>query len=291
MNNKIETKKIVLIITFTLVLIISIGIIFYLNLTKDTSIDIKATVTYAGTDYLIATTDEDEEYLLELDEEFQVGDKILVNIDNINKKTDPIEAEVKTITLLSRSISFTIEDPGNTTTDNKTSTTNSNTIESTEIAEPQTEDEVINYIQTIDNKLDNNTKTITEEIKNGFITVIDFIFYDAPIGGHTFSSLSTTAKLKVLKIALSIDEKIENKFPNYKENLSEKYQNIKSKVVEKYLDITTDVCANNEDTCASAKEGLTDLKENFNITWTFIKDIAGTGISKLKSWYEVWRTA
>lgn len=295
MENKIESKKIALIITFTIFLIVIIGIIFATNLNKDTSIDIEATVKYVSSDYLIATTSNNEEYRLEVKEDFKEGDKILVNIDNINKKTEPIEAEVKSVKLLSRSVTFTINDPvdnkinneessDNSSTNNQTTNTNNN--EDTEI---KTEEDVVRYIETINNEIDNNN-TISEKVKSGFITIVDFIFYDSPIGGHTFSSLSTTAKLKVLKIALSIDEKIENKFPNYKENLSEKYQNIKSKVIAKYLDITTEVCANNEDTCASAKEGLSDLKENFNITWTFIKDIAGTGISKLKSWYEVWRT-
>ena len=40
--------------------------------------------------------------------------------------------------------------------------------------------------------------------------------------------------MKILEIAMNIDSKIENKFPEYKEDISSSYQNIKSKIVEKY---------------------------------------------------------
>ena len=136
-----------------------------------------------------------------------------------------------------------------------------------------------------------NSGSITSSIKNGFVTIVDFLFYNEPIKGKTFSELSNSAKLSVLKLAVSIDQKVDSYFPGYKETLSDKYNNVKSKVVSKYLDITADICSKNESTCAAAKEGLSDLKKNFSITWSFIKDIAGTGASKLKSWYEVWKDA
>ena len=81
-------------------------------------------------------------------------------------------------------------------------------------------------------------------------------------------------KLKVLSLALSIDSKIEEKFPDYKDSISSKYQNIKSNIIEKYLEITTNICNNDEDLCVTAKEGFADLKVNFGITWDIIKELA-----------------
>lgn len=289
MKNKVESKKIFLVVLFTIILITVLGVLFYVNLNKETSKEIKATIKYRNAEYIIAITDDNEEYLLETTENFQEGDKILVNIDKINKKKNPMEAEVKEIKLVSRSIKFTITDPEEITNDinnniTKTETTNKNDIVI------NSEEDVINYIKTVGKSIDDNNGTFTEELKDKFIMVVDFIFYNEPIGNYTFSSLSTTAKLKVLEIALSIDEKIETKFPDYKEQLSNKYQNIKSKIIEKYLDITTEVCSKNENTCKEAKAGFSNLKKNFKITWSFVKEAASAGISKLKRWYEIWRT-
>ena len=32
-----------------------------------------------------------------------------------------------------------------------------------------------------------------------------------------------------------------------------------------------------------------EMKNDFSITWSFIKNIAGVSVNKLKNWYEVWR--
>jgi len=44
-----------------------------------------------------------------------------------------------------------------------------------------------------------------------------------------------------------------------------------------------------EELCKTAKENFQSLKINFSITWDLIKDLASTGIQKLKNWYEIWR--
>ena len=115
------------------------------------------------------------------------------------------------------------------------------------------------------------------------------MFYDKEINGKKFNELSSNTKLKLLKISMSIDNKINKILPDYKETLDDKYKNIKSKKIEKYLDITSEICLNQEETCAESKNGLKDLKDNFYISWTYIKNISGVGIDKLKNWYEVWR--
>lgn len=150
------------------------------------------------------------------------------------------------------------------------------------------ESEIVNYFEELNFELDTQTN-LSQKIKEKFVKCIDFIFYGQEIGGKTFKELTNDAKLKILEITLSIDSKIDNKFPNYKDSINEKYQNIKSKIIEKYLEITTNICNNNQKTCNKAKEGFKNLKENFGITWDLIKEFIGTNTNKLKDWYEIWR--
>mgnify|MGYP005782882979 CR=1 FL=1 len=304
-NIKIDYQKILLVVVVTILILFAIAYLFYINLNKDTSQTIEATVKYVGDNYIIVTNDDnDKDYKFNIDDEYNVGDKLALTIDNINDKLDPIEADLEEVQVLSRVVEFTIHDDKTNNTSQESDTTkeessntqansNNNNTNSNSNSTVGSEDEVINYFKNLDNELDTskNSSSITSSIKNGFVTIVDFLFYNEPIKGKTFSELSNSAKLSVLKLAVSIDQKVDSYFPGYKETLSDKYNNVKSKVVSKYLDITADICSKNESTCAAAKEGLSDLKKNFSITWSFIKDIAGTGASKLKSWYEVWKDA
>jgi len=166
---------------------------------------------------------------------------------------------------------------------NEETTKNTQTEEKKEISE----EVLVSYIETISNENDEN------KLKNGFVTVVDFLFYGGEIYSKTFIELSNGAKLKIITLALKIDSKIDEYFPDYKESISNTtnkvYTSIKSKLVSLYLDTTVKVCNNNSTLCEDAKEGLGELKKNFNITWEFIKDISGVGLTKLKNWYEIWR--
>lgn len=150
--------------------------------------------------------------------------------------------------------------------------------------------EVLGYFDTLEK--DFNSSEIKNSVKSGFITVVDFIFYDGSIKGHTFKELSNSAKLKVLKMALYFDSKIEKYFPDYKETISSNtkkvYTNVKGKIVSSYLNLTASVCSKNDELCMSAKNGFQELKKNFGLTWNLIKDIAGEGLHNIKSWYEIW---
>ena len=300
MENKIDKKKILLIVIIPLILILLLGILFYININK--TITIKATVKYINNknNYIIVKdNDSKDEYILNTEDEYNSGDILLLTLYKINNNTSPKEATIKKLSILSRTLSFTIKDDAtNNKTDNNESNSNDSTTDITNDTNNSndnntsyTEDDIIEYFYDINKSLDNynNDKSISEKIKSSFVSIVDFLFYGKEIKGKTFNELSTSAKLKVLKLALSIDTKIDSAIPGYKESLSNSYHNLKSKIVEKYLDITTDVCSKNEDTCTTAKEGLTELKENFSLTWSFIKNISGISASKLKSWYEVWR--
>jgi len=151
--------------------------------------------------------------------------------------------------------------------------------------------EVLGFFEDL--KRDIDEKKLGEEIKEKFVVMVDFLFYEGEIGGYTFSELSNETKLKVISIGLYIDEKIEIYFPGYKEKISnttsKAYNSVKNKLIEIYLDTTTSICESNEDLCITAKSDFQNLKKSFGLTWELIKDIAKDGWQRLVSWYEVWR--
>lgn len=166
-------------------------------------------------------------------------------------------------------------------------------VDKNDIENQEDEIAVINYFALEDNnitRVNQDDRTLREKAKNTFVTIVDFIFYDKEIKGYTFNELTTSAKLKIIKIALSIDNKIDEYFPDYKEVIKDKYDNIKGKLVVKYLEFTSSLCETvGEDTCNQAKEDFNSMKENFNITWQLIKELAANGSNKVKEFYESWR--
>ena len=155
------------------------------------------------------------------------------------------------------------------------------------------EEDVVNYFEKKYDEVNNNSwNDVKDKAKEYFITIVDFIFYDGKIKGHTFNDLSSTAKLKIISIALKIDNKIEEYIPGYKETISSNgskiYNNVKEKLVTLYLDISTEICKNYENGCNTAKEIFKDVKDNCKIGWDFIKKLVSSGTSKLKDWYEVY---
>lgn len=152
------------------------------------------------------------------------------------------------------------------------------------------EEAVLNYVREVNN--DFQEATLKESVKKGFITVVDFIFYEGKIKGYSFKDLSNKAKLEVISMALYLDTKIDKYFPSYKESISTAskniYTDVKGKIIKLYLNIATSLCADNNDMCDSAKRGFLDLKKNVGISWELIKEIAGDGISSLSSWYKIW---
>ena len=162
----------------------------------------------------------------------------------------------------------------------------------TNIGKPS-EEEVVNYFEDNYNKINSNTwDNVKNNAKEYFITIVDFIFYDGEIKGHTFNNLSTSTKLKIISIALKIDSKIEDHIPGYKETISSDgskiYNNVKERLVTLYLDISVEICKNHENGCNTAKEIFKDIKNNCKIGWDFIKNLLSSGTSKLKDWYEVY---
>lgn len=150
-----------------------------------------------------------------------------------------------------------------------------------------TEGDVIAYFQEQERYASSNEAdpSIRERLKSGVSTIYQFLFHGGTIRGKTFKELSSSAKLQVLKIALSIDSKIEQYFPNYKQNIKQGASNLKSKIVITYLETTHKICTNYEDVCTQAREDFKTMKDSFKISFSLIAGLAMEGGSAIKEWY------
>ena len=173
--------------------------------------------------------------------------------------------------------------------------------ENTNITTPETNDSIknnnevsTNKDETIINYLNEQTESINngaesdvslrDKIKTSFANIYNFIFNGSTIKGITFKELRTETKLKVLEKSIELDYKIDQKFPNYKDNIKDKYHDLKEKAVSTYLNMTEDICTNNESLCTTAKEKFNTMKNSFAITYDYIKEKAKSGSEKLKEW-------
>ena len=64
MNKKLESYKLVIIFLIFILIISIIGLMFYKNLSKDTTTTITATVKYKGNDYIVVADTNNKEYTL-----------------------------------------------------------------------------------------------------------------------------------------------------------------------------------------------------------------------------------
>lgn len=291
-------SKNILIIILTILLIISISIIIFTVMRNSNALEeIEGTVTVVSKDYLIIEKN-DEDYLIDgIKNEYEIGDIAhfeykAKNLDkNKNPKTIKIEKEQ-----LVKKADKNNQIENNTSIEKDDGKTPFNPDNSNKTEQPQApaknnpDEEVLEYFQELEN--DFKSGSIKESLKSGFITVIDFLFYDGTIKGYTFKDLSDRAKLKVLAMALYFDNKIDNYFPDYKEEISSKtnkaYSTIKNEILEAYLNVGAKVCEYNGELCTKAKEEFSNIKKNFGLTWDLIKDIAKDGVNNLKKWYEIW---
>ena len=226
---------------------------------------------------------------------------IFININKPNNKNLENNELIDTNTNLDDNIkdnntsnNDNINNPNTSSNDNinspNTSSNNNNNIEDNNNI---TEDDVINYVTLLEKEVESesNLEKFKTKFKDGFITIIDFIFYDTEIKGYKFSDLTNSAKIKIIDSALKIDNKIEEYIPNYKESISSTYNKAKDKLVMLYLDTTISVCSNNKNECDKAKEMFASLKDKISIGFGYIKEIAINGKNKIKDYYEIFRNS
>lgn len=162
--------------------------------------------------------------------------------------------------------------------------------------EETSEEELVNYIQYIDNEVEeivNNNPTEKDKnvLKNTFITLTDFIFYDGEIKGKKFSELTTSAKDAVVNLYTKIDNAIETRFPNYKEEIKETSQKVYTNVKEKVIEVKEKIQNEykdfvGEDGYNSTAQAFEEDKQNVKDVYEVYKPYIEKGKEEAKNKYE-----
>lgn len=297
-------KKIIFVVTLLLIAGLTCFLIFKLRSDDNSKIqndEFYAVVreSYAGY-ALVKPLDEDINYdVLSISvKDLKVGDIIRLKVKDI-KEIYPPEAEVEEIEVL-QTDKISELDPNikeevttknteqikNDITTSQTTSVSKNGTTTTKKKDIKNADEnVLAYFNNEVNTADDKSKGT---LKNTFIKVVDFIFYDKDINGYYFKDLTASAKLKVIGLALKLDNIIDSHFPGYKDELSSSYNKAKDNLITLYLNLTSEFCKNNDSICESAKNDFSFLKESLNLSWDVIKNLAKSGTNKLKEWYEIF---
>ena len=153
--------------------------------------------------------------------------------------------------------------------------------------------EVLNYFNDVKNNID--TEEVKEEAIKKFIILTDFIFYDGEIKGIKFNDLKEETKSNILEIYYTIDNKIENKFPNYKDKIDEKYDSAKVYLKQKYDELLTKTDNTlkeniSAETYDNFKETTSEIIENDKEVIDKTKEVTKKTYektkTKVKDWYQ-----
>ncbi len=182
----------------------------------------------------------------------------------------------------------------------------------TDTTKANNEEEVVFYISQVEEEIsklslsDTTNSNLKDKFEDTFITLTDFIFYGGSIKGVTFAELTDEAKEKVLLLYEKIDSTIENKFPNYKENIKStadkgyttavsKAISLKNTIIAKYKEKVGEEQYNNVvDSFTQDKNHLQDaytpyVEKGMEIGSKVMekgKEVVGNAIDGLDSWYQ-----
>lgn len=297
-------KKTLILLLISLLIVLLLGLMLFLFYKKDQKISFHAKVYEAYSSYaLVKPLNSSLNYdVVDVPiKNLKVGDIIKVTCIDKFKETYPPEASITSYEVISseetpltthvettmatnKITTITPNNPNNyANKETTTSTTTTAVIISQDDSVLNSINDDITYASS-----SNGVLSFKDKCKESFIKVIDFIFYNGEINGYHFKDLTNKAKLKVITLALKLDDIINKYYPNYKMELSSSYQNAKSKLIELYLNKTTEYCNNHDDICAEAKEDFQMLKTSLNITWDIIKNLSNAGVTKLKEWYMIY---
>ena len=153
--------------------------------------------------------------------------------------------------------------------------------------------------KNIDNILNSETvANAKDKVKGAFVTIVDFLFYDSEINGITFDELTDAGKQKVLQIANTIDNKIENKFPNYKDTIADgakaafnKASELIKKGANNIKEFSKDKLGeDNYNAIIDVKDEIVEYtKKAIDIIGDFGSNIFNKGKEYIKKWYENFR--
>lgn len=294
-------KKVTLISILILLLVAGgvFALVKIMNNKKSSVSTLKVIVTETYKGYALAQVigDSDLDIVEVPVDGLNVGDELILDVKEIMEIYPPkvvlnsyeiVSDKSKDTTMTTSTTTTTAPENSTTTTTKKITSTIKTTIRQTTPAKISEN----TYKSADDSVLETTSKMLKDKnrnvIKENFIKIVDFIFYDSDINGYYFKDLTNGAKLKVIYYATMLDNLIDKEFPSYKENLSEMYNNTKARLVKLYLEKSSEYCKDNENVCKQAKSDFTVLKKSLNITFDFIKGLCQEGTQKLKEWYEIY---
>lgn len=294
-------KKVTLISILILLLVAGgvFALVKIMNNKKSSVSTLKVIVTETYKGYALAQVIGDSDLdIVEVPlDALSVGDELILDVKEIMEIYPPkvvlnsyeiVSDKSKDTTMTTSTTTTTAQENRTTTTTKKITSTTKTTIRQTtpaKISENTYKSADDSVLETTSEMLKDKNRNV---IKENFIKIVDFIFYDSDINGYYFKDLTNGAKLKVIYYATMLDNLIDKEFPSYKENLSEMYNNTKAKLVKLYLEKSSEYCKDNENVCKQAKSDFTVLKKSLNITFDFIKGLCQDGTQKLKEWYEIY---
>lgn len=207
-----------------------------------------------------------------------------VNRKNKEVKTNDNKKEVdEKRNNLEKTITYTKNEEANTKEENNSSAgienRNNKDIETIDQKENyNVDDEVINYLEMEAAEVNENIKekNYKEKAKNTFIEIIDFLFYGGTIKNHTFNEMTGKAKLEAIKIAIKIEDKIEQYQPGMIEEIDSKYRNIKSKIINLYTNKVNEYCNNHSNLCENVKSDYDKMKNSFRNAFNISKNKLST---------------
>lgn len=320
-----KKKMNLMVILITVLISVScLGIVLFLmlkdNTKKESTIENKiyGTVLELGPNFVkVESISDNKEYIVFTDEKVQEGDFIvayynksedaLIRTTNIEVLAEgdeiiiPPKNELTTAVITTTEVTTTAPTKRVWGTTRKTTTTTTGTTttvvrttnysdDTTQVVNNNMEDYFSLEYQSIN--YDDEDVNHKEVAKQKFINAVDFIFYGKTINGVSFASLTDKVKAKVIYYTLLMDSKIENTFPDYKQNLGEKYNDIKSRLIAKYMELVVNICKDNEHNCDNIRADFDLLKKSVNLSWTVLKKAFqfayDKGASALVNWYEVY---
>ena len=270
-----------------------LGIVLIFNfVTKNNEVEsndyLEGQIVSISDDYVLLDVNGSDYQVYVNTDVLNVGDVIKVTYDGNVLETSPMKLIASKVYIIEKkeevNDDIVIPDNDSNIDDN---VNDSNTDSNKEDVIIKSENDVIDYFNNLNNEVSNET-SFSSKLKNGFITVVDFFFYDGEIKGYKFSELTDKAKIEVMRIAFMIDSKIESKFPTYKEYLSSKYHNFKDEMISLYMETGSVICDSNTELCATVKSTFSDIKDFAKIGWSYVKDLIGSGLEKIEDWYLIY---
>ena len=138
---------------------------------------------------------------------------------------------------------------------------------------------------------DNISEKEESRVKSIFLTLTDFLFNGGEIKGKTFKDLTTEAKSKFYDMYYKLSDKMEEKFPNYKEEFPARARETVSNIKDKLLEVRENIKNEYREFVGEEQYGLLEetyesSKENLSEVYDIYKPYIDGAKEKGKSAYD-----